>query len=403
MFLRGGKMKNIILAFVCLFALPAAAWAQTIVVTSPNGGESWGQGTTQRITWRASGVTGNVRITLYQGAERVGVIRADAPAAAGAVDWLVGQVQGGTAAPGSGYKVRIRKLQTEAADESDRPFTIVATASAPPTTTPPPTTPPPPATPGTAPLGQLQTQATVRIPPRLFAFNVNDGEAVTMDMYVRFSFRALGDASHYRYGAPPGWNDWQPLVPGQEATGYLLMLNCAQQVQFQVRNAFGASNVMTDSITFRYPKSHTVAASVACSDCSGHGWTFAITKKDCAECAYLLPYPLDGVIACEINSLRAGKDPIPQGHKCEFELFGGRQLKEGWEFVSYELTPPLGIGAGKENGYAILRQPSPGDRDITLKIRLWHDILRYADGISFTVRSVTLRGPCDLPVSEAFQ
>ena len=394
-------MKKTIKAFVCMCVLPAAVMARSITVASPNGGESWGLGTTRAITWTSANVTGSARIVLYNGAERVGIIRDGVPVATGSIEWEVGKFQGGTAAPGSNYKVRIRLVQSEVFDVSDRPFTISATASLPPTTPDPPTTPPPPAAPGPAPLAQAQ--AIMKMPPKLLAFSVNDGDAVTTDMYVRFCFRAMGGASHYRYGAPPGWNDWQPLAPGQDATGYLLMLTCAQEVQFQVKNQYGASNVLGDGITFRYPKNHTVAASKASEHCSGNGWSFAVTKKDCKNCARIIQFPLDGTILCEIHSLREEGDEIPQGHKCEFELFGGRQLKEGWEFVSYELTLPLGIGAGKENGFAILRQPGPGDRDISLRIRLWHDILRYLDGISFTVRSITLKGPCDLPVSEAFQ
>ena len=394
-------MKKTIRAFVCLFVLPVAVLAQAITVRSPNGGESWEQATTRAIAWTFSNVTGNVRIVLYNGAERVGIIRDSVPVAAGAIDWVVGDVQGGTAAPGNNYKVRIRLVQSDVFDASDRPFTIAATASPPPTTPAPPTTPPPPVAPAPAPLAQAQ--AIMKMPPKLLAFSVNDDEAVTTDMYVRFCYRALGGASHFRYGAPPTWKDWQPLAPGQDATGYLLMLTCAQEVQFQVKNQYGGSNVLTDGIIFRYPKNHTVAASIASGHCKAHGWTFAVSKKDCENCARIIQFPLDGTILCEIRSLHGEGDEIPQGHKCEFELFGGRQLRAGWEFVSYELVLPIGIGAGRENGYAILKQPAPGDRDITLRIRLWHDILRYVDGISFTVRSITLKGPCDLPVSEAFQ
>jgi len=375
-------MRSAVLTFVFLFALPSAAMAQTITVTSPKGGENWALGSTHAITWTSSGVTGEVNILLLNSSGRAGIIRENVPVTQGAVDWVVGEVQGGTVGAGSGYLVRIRKPHTEISGTSAGSFSIQS---------------------GSRPPESLQIKGTVKIPPRLLSFTVNDGEDVTTDMHVRFPFRAVGGASHYRYRINPGWEEWQPLAPGREASGFLLLQPCDQLVYFQVRNEFGESNVMSDGITYRYSKNTTIAASVASDYCAGNGWTFTITKKDCNLCAYLLPYPLDGVIACEIDSLRAHADPLPQGHKCEFELFGGRQLKEGWEFVSYELVPPQGIGAGKENGYAILQQPSPGARDITLKVRLWHDILRYLDGISFTVRSITLKGPCDIPVSEAFQ
>jgi len=390
-------MRTLTMALVCLCVLPATA--QTITVISPNGGEAWAQGAPHPITWRSSGMTGSVRIILFNGAERVGIIRDDVPVASGAIDWAAGEFQGGMALPGSSYRIRVRSLQSSTVlDESDHAFTITAGASEPPTTPAPPTTPPGPVAPSLA-----SVPATAKIPPRLLWFAVNGGEEVTTDMHVRFPFRAMGGASHYRFRINPDWEDWQPLAPGGEAGGLLLAFSCSQVVHFQVKNAYGVSNVLSDGITFHFPENRVIAASAACAACSGHGWTFKITSQDCNRCAYLLPYPLDGVIQCQINSLRGENDPVPQGHKCEFELFGGRTLKEGWQFVSYELVPPQGIGAGRENGCAILQQPSPGARDITLRIRLWHDILRYADGIVFTVRSITLKGPCDRPPSEAFE
>jgi hypothetical protein len=120
-------MKKLTLACVLLFAIAALSQSQTITVTSPNGGENWVLGSPHNITWRSSGVTGKVNILLFNGNQRVGVIQSDVAVSAGSFSWIVGNYQGGTAAPGTNYKVQIRKPQTEILDASDRPFTISET------------------------------------------------------------------------------------------------------------------------------------------------------------------------------------------------------------------------------------------------------------------------------------
>jgi hypothetical protein len=117
-------MKKSYLACVLLFAIAAVSQSQTITVTSPNGGENWVLGSPHNITWRPQGVTGKVNIILFSGNQRVGLIQSDVPVSAGSFSWVVGNYQGGTAAPGANYKVQIRKPQTEIMDSSDRPFTI---------------------------------------------------------------------------------------------------------------------------------------------------------------------------------------------------------------------------------------------------------------------------------------
>ena len=122
-------MKKLGLVCVVLLAVSAISQSQTITVTSPNGGENWALGSTQNITWRSSGLRGEVNIQLFKGAQRVGVIQSGVPVTAGSFSWVVGNYQGGTAAPGTNYKIRIRKPQTEIMDASNRPFTISAAAA----------------------------------------------------------------------------------------------------------------------------------------------------------------------------------------------------------------------------------------------------------------------------------
>ncbi len=82
--------------------------AQTLVLTSPNGGEAWQRGESRPITWTHNGVTGNVVIELVQNGVAVGVIADNVAASAGTLTWTVGRLANGTFTTGTGCKVRIR-------------------------------------------------------------------------------------------------------------------------------------------------------------------------------------------------------------------------------------------------------------------------------------------------------
>lgn len=125
-------MKKAALLSVVIAVCMLSAQAQTISVSSPNGGENWILGSTHAIRWTSSGVTGNVRILLLKGADTAGVIRDSVPVTLGSIDWVVGSFQGGRAIPGNDYRVRIRKMQTDIRDSSDRDFTISPAAGGPP-------------------------------------------------------------------------------------------------------------------------------------------------------------------------------------------------------------------------------------------------------------------------------
>ena len=99
-----------------------------ITVTSPNGGESWSLGSTKNITWDALGISGNVRIVLLKDGTRIGTIADNIGSASGSYSWTVGQYNGGTAVPGTGYKVKVKEKGTTNLDHSNNPFTISSAA-----------------------------------------------------------------------------------------------------------------------------------------------------------------------------------------------------------------------------------------------------------------------------------
>jgi len=73
-----------------------------IIVTSPNGGEIWGLGTMQNITWTSPGLPGYLRIELWKTNRKLGDIAVNIPIVNGTYAWTIGNHSAG-----SNYAVRI--------------------------------------------------------------------------------------------------------------------------------------------------------------------------------------------------------------------------------------------------------------------------------------------------------
>lgn len=96
-----------------------------IAVTAPNGGESWGEGSTQTLTWTASHCGDDVRIELLRDGSPCVVI-ADAAPNTGAFVWNVESCPGASGA----WKVRVTDLDSQTSDDSEQAFAIVTSSDA---------------------------------------------------------------------------------------------------------------------------------------------------------------------------------------------------------------------------------------------------------------------------------
>jgi hypothetical protein len=93
-----------------------------ITVTSPNGGESWTQGTLHNITWTSEFVTGDVMIELSDGVGTI-ILEDSIAATDGTYGWNIPADQ----AIGSNYTIIISGMDDGApTDASDAPFSVVA-------------------------------------------------------------------------------------------------------------------------------------------------------------------------------------------------------------------------------------------------------------------------------------
>jgi hypothetical protein len=96
-----------------------------LMLTSPNGGESWGLSTIRDITWTSLGLSGNIRLELWKADKKLGAIAANIPIGNGSYAWSVGNYGPGIASPGNDYKVKIITANGLYKDTCDATFSIL--------------------------------------------------------------------------------------------------------------------------------------------------------------------------------------------------------------------------------------------------------------------------------------
>ena len=90
----------------------------TITITSPNGGQSWVEGTTQIITWTYTGTTANVEVEYSSDGGGLWNSIVSSTANTGSYNWVIPAVESGNCL------VRVGDTATTASDVSDAVFTL---------------------------------------------------------------------------------------------------------------------------------------------------------------------------------------------------------------------------------------------------------------------------------------
>lgn len=105
----------------------------SLMVTSPNGGETWALGTDRVITWNAVNVPGKVRVELVKDqGPMMGIIFNDLAPYAGSHAWGAGKYGLNQTAPPGEYRIVVRSLSNfQLSDQSDQPFTLKFRMTAP--------------------------------------------------------------------------------------------------------------------------------------------------------------------------------------------------------------------------------------------------------------------------------
>jgi hypothetical protein len=134
-------MKKSFYFLVLAFFSVNLASAASLTLIQPNGGDLCLGQENYQIKWTAVGVNEKIKLVLFQNNTKIASIAENLDAGGSPYLWKVGKYIGGTAAAGSGYKVRIRTMSNGIDDYSDAPFSLKT--SAPPCQQPLPPPPPP--------------------------------------------------------------------------------------------------------------------------------------------------------------------------------------------------------------------------------------------------------------------
>ncbi len=127
------ERRFLLAAWIILSSL--SLFGASVRVTSPNGGESVGIGSVQRITWEATDISQQFRIVLMNsGGSRFGKIAEYLPSDRRSYEWSVPETLAGNAPEGQ-YRIRVTTMDGETHDDSDADFTIAAGAAPPPAVT----------------------------------------------------------------------------------------------------------------------------------------------------------------------------------------------------------------------------------------------------------------------------
>ncbi len=361
----------------------AARTPSSITVTNPNGGETWllrAVGTNSAsVNWTFSHLGGNCQRHPQEGGQ-------SGPEHHGPRHRELSNLVCGVA-EGDDYRVRVENTDRTFGDESDREFSIRRETRTPRVVTP------------------------IFMALSVLDFKLNSGAERTDVGTVTMNHAVRGTPTHYRWRneGMPDWSPWSPYV-GTAPRAEIPQACGGHTVRFQVKNDDGESGVVEDTINYFIYRDVKVSASDA-RDACGSDWIFEIRRRDCIDvvekaCAKLLSG--QGLIVCELSKVQLAE--VPLGYTAEYLIFAGRFLKEGWTFVSSEweyayhdfVTGESISSSSPEKGCSLLMAPSAGQGGIAHNIRLWIN-MGQRGWSDYTLKSLTLRGPCDQPISEAFR
>jgi len=254
-------------------------------------------------------------------------------------------------------------------------------------------------------------------PPTVETFAINDGLAVTEQKRVTLNYRFSGYPIPVRYrvrckallGTSDTLGPWMPL-PTTSFPVYDLPDPAGDYaISLILANEFGESPAVVDMIRYAPAvplKDYTVpAASIACNgfpDLNPAWYSCRCTSVTMST----IPPSADDCSCTSTGGVVVKTKSAGLGTKVEYEFFGGRQLNEGWSFVSLSYSD---AACRHPAGYAILIMPQPGSRNILFKVRLWTEgiigggIAATLSVCEFRINSIVIRGPGDKPVSEAFK
>ena len=104
---------------------PAGKIRRSIRIVYPTQKDVLTLGSSKTIRWSSSGISGNAKLVLLQGNNRIGLITKDIPVSSGNYKWVVGKHQRGMASSGPGYKIQIEAMNGLYICQSESSFALI--------------------------------------------------------------------------------------------------------------------------------------------------------------------------------------------------------------------------------------------------------------------------------------
>jgi hypothetical protein len=282
---------------------------------------------------------------------------------------------------------------------------------------------------------QLEEAIMRRVRLSISDLTINAAGPAAADVSVELSWNItyLVTAFDVRVGTDESFNGatWQALQPAPEVLS-MSGLSSVQQASFvsdlgagpvvgnslfvQVRNRtypYIVSNVLQGTIAAAGPSPPPtgqidIEAGLAFSFAEANGWTFgtegSLFMFNVCNMFRFEGFSDDNRIppAILFDVFRGSLGFIPLATDgCHFTMFGGRELNEGWSFVSYNIIRgddgEYGGRCSNDGTLTIDRMPQTGGQDIRLEVTIDSD-----EGCDAIVETITLNGPLTLPWTEAF-
>lgn len=119
---------TIFFGILFFYAVPNMGQEAQLKVLAPNGAEKYVIGSMVEIQWTAKNYLGTIDILLKKNDFLVGEIANNINVSGGKFSWKAGMVKIGLAGPADSYKILVRSSDNKNQDESDAPFSILASS-----------------------------------------------------------------------------------------------------------------------------------------------------------------------------------------------------------------------------------------------------------------------------------
>lgn len=246
----------------------------------------------------------------------------------------------------------------------------------------------------------IDTTKSTTSGPVVTSVAINNGAASTVSTHVTLNMSVQG-AGYYRASESSVFTgaNWQVWTITAVPSFDLSPGNGMKTVYVQVKNAAGTiSPTASDTIALSVPpapsrQEYVIGGGEAYIFSQTQGFKFSTKLED--------PVTQEGYIKGDgglLNLSTSGKPMNIFGSRCDYVLFDGRELTEGWVFKSYNASPVALITTRTTT--RVDERPEAGSRIIRFKIHLSTEAGSF---VSFTIVNLTLEGPAGRDWREAFR